>query len=117
MSGPFKTIFKDSIITWSFWLTIVFIVASIALVTIAFVHLPPVIPLYNKMSWGYERLGRTYEIVFPLSLPLVFFIGNLFFGKYMHDKVPLLSRFLSLTALSLSIFTFIFMIKMILVVI
>ncbi len=117
MSGSFKFLFKDSIILWSFWLTILFIVLAIAIVALAFFHLPPVIPLYNKMAWGYERLGTRYEVALPLSLPILFFIMNIFFGRYVQEKVPLLARFLFMTGLSLALFTCIFMIKMILVVI
>lgn len=116
MRGYFKSLLNDTITSWAFWLTIVFLVISIGIVAVVFTKLPPVLPIYNKMAWGYARLGATYEIFFPILLAFALFVGNIIFAKYISGKVPLLTRFLFLTSLSLSVFVAIFIVKLIFVV-
>lgn len=113
MKGFFKTIQKDTVLLWSFWATIVLVVSMVAAIGISFTNLPPFLPLYNHMPWGYARLGNTYEIfLLPASIVLLCCI-NTSIGIGLMEKSPLLTRFLFLTMVTLAFFTAIFIGKLI----
>lgn len=116
MNTFFKVLLKDKIIAVSFWTSVVFFVLTLLVVALTYGNLPPYLPLYNKLAWGYARLGQTYEIAVPILIPILFFIGNMFFAKNLYDKSPLLSRFLAFVSLLVALFTFIFIMKLTLIV-
>lgn len=116
MNTPFKKIFEDKIIYISFWVSVAFFVLSFIIVGLAYTHFPPFLPIYNKLAWGYARLGHTYEIFIPIGLPILLSVINLFLAKYTYEKLPLLSRFLLLVTLLIALFTLIFIIKLTLII-
>lgn len=116
MNTSIKKLLHDKINLFSFWGSIAFFLASILVAGISYTHLPPYLPLYNKLAWGYARLGHTYEIAIPIVLPILLSIVNLFIAKYLYDKVPLLARFLALITLLIALFTFIFILKLTLII-
>src|SRR5579872_4419623 len=116
MSTSFKTLLQDRIIQVSFWGSMLFFVVSCLVVAITYTHLPPFLPLYNKLAWGYARLGHTYEILIPIGIPLLLCIVNIFLGKYLYEKVPLLARFLFLITFLIALFTCIFIVKLTLII-
>ena len=113
MKKFFKLLQKDSVLTWTFWTTVLAIIVSLGVIALFYTNLPPFLPLYNQMPWGYERLGKTEQLfLFPL---LAFFISalNLFFGVKLLEKNPLLARFLFITMTVISLFTCIFVTRLI----
>lgn len=116
MNTPFKTLFADKIFFISFWTSVAFYGIAILIVAFAYPHFPPFLPIYNKLAWGYARLGRTYEILIPLTIPLLFSGINIFLAKYLYEKIPLLARFLFLVTLLTALFTFIFILKLTLII-
>jgi hypothetical protein len=116
MRTPFKRLLQDKIILVSFWGSIACFVMAAIVVALAYPHLPPFLPLYNKLAWGYDRLGHTYEIVIPYLIPLLFVVINTFLARTIYEKIPLLARFLFLINLLLSLFTCIFIIKLTLII-
>lgn len=113
MKSFFKTLTKDSVLLWSFWLSIIAIIFSVISILVFYPNLPPVLPLYNHMPWGYARLGKTYELFILPFLSLCILITNSLLGSNIHAKVPLLARFLFITSVSLNFFTFIFIVRLI----
>lgn len=116
MKTSFKELLKDKIILTSFWGSILFFVIIFLVVALSYTHLPPYLPLYNKLAWGYARLGHTYEIAVPIIIPLILCTINVLLAKKVYEKFPLLARFLFLTALLISLFTCIFIVKLILII-
>lgn len=113
MKNFFKKIQNDSVLSWTFWITIILIILMAIAISIAYTNIPPFIPLYNQMPWGYARLGKTYELfLLPISV-LGVMIGNIIVGTRLIGKIPLLARFLFITMASLALLTFIFIIRII----
>ena len=112
----YKNLFADKIIRSSTIGTSLMFLMTILVVLLNYTHFPPFLPLYNKLAWGYARLGHTYEIAIPICLALFLCIGNILFAKYIYDRVPLLARFLSLTMLLIGLFICIFIIKLTLII-
>ncbi len=116
MNTPFKTLFSDKIIWTSLMFSCLLYAIAIVVVAFSYHNLPPFLPLFNKLAWGYTRLGRTYQISIPIILPLFLSFGNIFLEKYVYGKVPLLARLLSLISLLLALFTCVFIIKLVLII-
>lgn len=108
--------FSDSIQLWSFLITMLFFVCCGCTLGIFYQHLPPVLPLYNKMSWGYDRLGPSWQIFLLPCLAVCFFAGNICFAFFLKEKAVLLSRMLALTNIALAFFTCVFTLKLLLII-
>src|SRR5258706_16048066 len=113
MSISIKYILQDKMTFWSFFASMLLLLASIIYALIQFHSLPPFLPLYNKMPWGYGRLGGRTEIFIPVILVTTFFIGNMLSSSYIYPKIPLLARLIGFITLFLSLFSCIFVIKII----
>lgn len=116
MHAIINDIFKDKIAGWSVSISSILLAISLVSVFIVYHLLPPFIPLYNKMTWGYTRIGNTFEIFFPLILLGVFLALNTYIGLKLQQRVPLLARFLFITGLSISIFTAIFIFQLLFII-
>lgn len=116
MKTSFKELFADNINLVSFWASVFFFAVVLIVVALTYSHLPPFLPIYNKLAWGYARLGHTYEIFVPVVIPFILCAANIFLAKKVYSKFPLLARFLFLTTLLLSLFTCIFIIKLTLII-
>lgn len=111
MKKFFSTLRKDSVAVWSFWICSILTLAIVGIVLMQLHNLPLFIPIYNKLPWGYARLGTRLEIFVPISLEATLVILNTILGVHFAERIPLLSRFLFLTNISMSVFLAIFVIK------
>lgn len=108
MKNLFKYIKIDKIIKWSFQICAILLSGQIIYTAFSYFSLPPLVPLFNQLPWGKDRLGPTYEIFIPSILTLIFLISNLLLINNLYEKMPLLSRILSITTLIIGILSFIF---------
>lgn len=113
MQKIFKPLFEDKITKLGFILSIIFMLVGFIFILIFFRNLPPYLPIYNKLSWGYARVGRKIEIFIPFVITLMIVLINNIIGAKVYEKIPLLSRILSATALGSSVLFFIFIIQLI----
>lgn len=110
MNELFKKIKNDSVLFWCYLVSIFLLIITIIVAILTFSHLPPVLPLYNKMPWGYQRLGKTIEVFIP-SLILFFclLINSFFSAKFISN--PLISRLIAVTTFVVALLACIFIIK------
>lgn len=113
MQKIIKQIYADKISGWSLSINLFLLMVNLVVIAFFYHLLPTYIPLYNKRSWGYERLGNTYEIFLPVFLMLACVFINTILGLKMQQKIPLLARFLFVTSCGASIFTTFFILKII----
>lgn len=111
MKGLIKQLQADKVGWWSFWVSISLLILVIISIAILYRQLPPFLPLYNHEPWGYQRLGRTYEIFVPILLSISLIVSNVFLGTYLEKKNPLLARFIFITSAALSFFVLIFVMR------
>lgn len=114
MKKFFKYLSHDKITYWGFLTSFVFLLISYVLITFFYSNLPPFLPLYNKMPWGYERIGSKIEVFIYLGLATLFFIVNLIMSSVVYKRVALLARFLCITTVAVWFFVLIFTIQIIL---
>ena len=116
MQKIIKNIYKDKIAAWSFSLSMGLTVLMLLIIGIFYIYLPPFLPLYNKMAWGYARLGNRWEIFLPLLLIIAYVSLNTYIGIKLQPKIPLLARFVFVSSLAVSVFTVIFLGKILLMI-
>jgi hypothetical protein len=91
---------------------------SIALVSLGFVlffynKLPTFIPIFNQLPWGEERLGTKSTIFLPILIVFLVFACNLILSSLTYEKMPLVSRILAVTSLTVAVLVSLFMIRII----
>ena len=111
MKETIKLFKSDKIIKWGMGMAGLVIVLELLAPLFFYFSLPPFIPIFNQMPWGETRLGTKIEIFIPLAITLVFFILNFFLLSYLYNKIPLVSRILSVTTLLISILSIIFTVR------
>lgn len=100
-----KIIWKGSI--FSLLVTL----ASFIYLLLIYNLLPPVIPIFNQLPWGIDRLGAKIAIFIPPIFTLFIFLINIVFAKLIYENMPLISRLLTVTTIIVTIITSIFIIK------
>lgn len=95
-----------------------FYLASLGLIGITilyilfiFKNLPPVIPMFNQLPWGEERLGPAISIFLPDIIVGTIFILNLILSGLFYSRTPLISRILAVTCFLIALLTFLFIFR------
>ncbi|HZE87341.1 MAG TPA: hypothetical protein VE090_03990 [Methylomirabilota bacterium] len=111
MKKLFNHFRTDKIIRWSFSFAGVLLLTEVFSTAFFYTSLPSLVPLFNQLSWGEERLGIKIEIFLPSFIVLLFLLCNFFLINYLYEKMPLVSRMVCITTLLISILSFIFTIQ------
>lgn len=111
MKRFFKYVKQDKIIKLSVQISGVLLLGQLIYIGISYFSLPPVLPLFNQLPWGEERLGQQFEIFIPAILVLLVIIGNILLLNRLYEEAPLVSRILAITTLIVSLLAFIFTIQ------
>ncbi|MDO8270127.1 MAG: hypothetical protein Q7T54_05675 [Candidatus Levybacteria bacterium] len=92
MKDKFKVIITDQFVRISLLLSLIFITPLIIIIIASYNNLPPLIPFYNSMPWGEERLAYSnVTILLPIIL-LAIFIGNILQATIAYAKYVLVAR-------------------------
>src|SRR3989344_248034 len=111
MRELFKNIGNDKVILGSFSLTFILIFISFIYIILLYNKLPPYIPLFNQLPWGYERLGTTIMIFLPVVIVMVIAIGNIILSSIIYNKTQIVSRILAVTSFLIAFLSFLFTIR------
>lgn len=111
MKGLFKKLNADRIIKLSNYFSIGILLIHLVYIIFLYNFLPPFLPLFNQMPWGEEQLGTRTEIFLPLLITVSFFLLNFFLSNWFYEKMPLVSRILSITALLACVLSSIFIVR------
>ncbi len=99
MREKFSLTLTDNFIRISSGLCLLFLIPTTIVIVLSYEKLPPLIPLFNSMPWGEERLySSTINIFFPLML-LSIFVINFAIGSFIYKKFALVARILSFNSL------------------
>lgn len=111
MNAGFKLIMSDKIAKWSLMASGILLLLELIYIGFFYFSLPPLLPIFNQLPWGEPRLGPKFAIFIPVVLSITFFIINFSVVTRLHEKLPLLSRMLSITTFLISILSFFFIIR------
>ena len=116
MKELFKYIKIDKIMRLSLQIATVLLFGQIVILAFFYFSLPPLIPLFNQLPWGEDRLGHRLEIFLPSGIALLFLMSNLFLANHLYERLPLVARILSIATLLLSILSGIFTMQTLLII-
>lgn len=102
---------SDKIIVLGTIISSLFFLMTIIFIIYHYSSLPPYIPVYHQAPWGVEQLGRTYEFFLPSLYVFVMFIVNIVLSYILYEKMPLVSRIISVTNILLSLILFLFTVR------
>ena len=111
MRKYFEFIKLDKIAKWTISLSAIIILIELAFVGLLYNRLPPLMPIFNQLPWGEQRLGSKIEIFIPIGIILLYFTINFLLTAKFHEKLPLLSRMLSITTFLISILSLFFIFR------
>lgn len=111
-----KNIFADKVINIGFSVAFIFILIQTMILGLFYTKLPPLLPLYNQLSWGQPRIGGKNEFFIPLFIVICIFSLNLFICYKIYAKMPLVSRIFSQATLLVSFLALFFLVRTILLI-
>ncbi|MBI5044992.1 MAG: hypothetical protein HZC02_03635 [Candidatus Levybacteria bacterium] len=111
MKTYIKKLSLDKAIWWSIILSTVFLFLSILFIVFTYSLLPPVIPIFNQLPWGTERLVTKIGILIPVGFSFIYLITNIVLTHVIYERSAMLGRMLNLSSLLMSTLTTIFVFK------
>lgn len=94
MKEKFRYLFIDNFVKICFIASLLFLIPLVALVVFTIQNFPPMIPLFNSMPWGEERLAPSIALyAFPVVLVCIF-IGNVVGAALLYKRYTLIARIL-----------------------
>lgn len=111
MKKYFKNLRKDRLVLRLFILSFIFLVITFIYVLFNYSKLPPLLPIFNQMPWGQERLSITPGIFIPPVIALGIFILNVLLAAFSYEKSPLLARLFAVTTFLTGLLTMLFVVR------
>lgn len=99
-----------------FSISLIITFLTIIFVLLNYGNLPPLIPIFNQLPWGTQRLTQTPGIFIPIICFGVIFLINVIFASFVYVKNPLIARIVSATTFIISILSFLFIIRTVLII-
>lgn len=84
-------------------LTALVLGAEVAGIVFFYLSLPELIPLFNQMPWGESRLASKLALFLPVIIATSFCLLNLTLLAKLYERIPLISRMLSIASLLIAL--------------
>jgi len=111
MKKYFNSLKKDRLIFRLYIATFILISITVVYVFLNLSKLPPLIPVFNQMPWGEERLSSTLGIFIPSIITSAIFFVNIILSAISYTTSPLISRLIAITSFLTSLLTFLFIVR------
>lgn len=111
MNTLFKPIEQDRILLRGFLASFFVLLITGASMILTYSKLPPLLPLFNQEPWGEARLGTRIEFFIPLGIGILILVVNFLLANFLYNKLPLLSRIVSIISLLISILLLLFIFR------
>lgn len=92
MRGKIKIFLSDQFVRLSLILSVLFVIPLLFIIGYSINKLPPLIPFFNSMPWGEERLINSNVILVLPLLVIGIFLANIFQAIFSYSKYVLVSR-------------------------
>ena len=113
MNGLIKHLSSDKTVWWSVIFSLAILVLTLFFVLLFYRALPPVIPIFNQLPWGTERLSTKLALLLPPGVAFVILIINVFMTNLISEKLPVVARMLTITTLLIALLTIVFVFRII----
>jgi hypothetical protein len=113
MKEFFKDIAGDKTIILASFVNMLFLFLTTGFILFSYGKLPPLIPIFNQLPWGEQRLGPTITVFIPDLIAFLIFVINMLMSAFVYKKIPLISRMFAAVSLLMGVLTFIFVVRII----
>ena len=111
MNEKNNSLIRDRIVKVSNIISLIILLLTLGYSVFIYRNLPPLIPVFNQLPWGINRLAEKNMYFLPLGLSILMIFINIIFSRLMYEKMPLVVRMLSITTLFVSFITLIFILR------
>ncbi len=111
MKKYFNSLKKDRLIFRLYVGTLILIAVTYGYILININKLPPLIPVFNQMPWGEDRLSSTFGIFIPPIITSLIFFVNIILSSISSNTSPLISRLIAITSFLTALLTFLFIVR------
>lgn len=106
-------LFADKTILWGTVLSLIILFFSLVLVALFYRVLPPILPAFNQLPWGTDRLAGRPALLIPIGIAFTIVVGNSIVINIVYERMQVAARMLTLTTLLVSTLTLIFIFRII----
>lgn len=114
MNASIKQLLEDKIVLIMLSASILVLAINAGFIFLTLKNLPPLIPIFNQLPWGEDRLGTKMFIFAPVGIVVLFLIANIFFSSLTYKNMPLISRFIMVISFLVSILALLIVLRTIL---
>lgn len=111
MNGIIKFLSSDRTIWFSILISLSLLFISLVLTALFYRNLPPLLPLFNQLPWGTDRLFTKLGFFIPTIVTTGIILINAFVTRYIYEKMPIAARMLNVTGLLISLLTLFFVFR------
>lgn len=111
MNGTIKFLSSDRTIWLCIICSLIFILLSLFFTGLFYHNLPPLIPIFNQLPWGTDRLMSKLGLLIPIAVCLGILVINAFTTRYIYEKMPITARMLNITTFLITLLTLIFVFR------
>lgn len=116
MNLQMRRLRKDKTVFSAFVLSMFGMIISFIFLVFSYRSLPVLVPLFNQLPWGTDRLTDRAGLYIPYAVGLVFIVCNIFFSVMVYEKMPLISRMMAVANVLISFSVSYFLIRTVLLV-
>lgn len=107
---------KDPLIRFSFWVAVLFLLATVFLFVFFFQSLPAQVPIFYSKPWGQDQLAQPVFLVVPLFLSVAFFLLNMFLARRVFGLQSFVKNVLIAGAITASLLATITIVRIVLLI-
>lgn len=111
MKKYFNYLRGDRLILRLFSIGFLLTIITIVYILLNYSKLPPLLPVFNQLPWGEQRLSSTWGIFIPSGVVLVILITNIVISSLAYPRSPLISRMFAVTGFLTSLLALLFVIR------
>lgn len=111
MRGSFKYLTQDKLLFRLYLLSMVLIFLTVLFIILNYRNLPPLLPVFNQLPWGEQRLSQTPGIFIPSIVATCVLVFNIIAASAVYSRSPLISRMFAVTSFLTSLLTLLFVVR------
>ncbi len=111
MKNLINNIKADKLALRGFLVSLLLTLLAILYIAINYKSLPQLVPVFNQLPWGNDRLVPTVGIFIPVAVFAAIFVFNILFTSIVYSHNPLIARIVAAVTLILAMMNLLYIIR------
>lgn len=117
MNARIRKLLADKLVLFSFLCILAIFSLYGIFLLFTYQQTPSLVPLFNQIPWGIERLGAKIQLFLPLGIASLAIVINTFLLLFISQDMPLVTRLVSLTNVLIALFALLVVVRTVLIII